>query len=469
MQTPVEQGDSLSHFPAPSVGGRCFDRPMTSSRDDAQKGLPDAPAELGSGSRPRATARQSRPGRERPAAGLPCRWAITHPAESIDEAETIRLRSFGDTPIPLAGPGAPLVAELSIAEYAAAIGLPTEAGKRYLGHALEKRYRLPRLWKRVVAGDLAAWKARRIADQTPAPLDGGRQVRRPAPRPGRPQGPSQPGRPAGRGSHRPAHARRSQRTPTQSVGPDPPHHRPPRRRHRRHQHHHRRDRLPRRPRPRPSPHRGSPTDGRPRQHQDPRPAPRPRPRQHRPPRPHPRLPQPHDPSDTTSAVTRRPITTPAEETEARSAKPDTKSAKRTHRAAPAPLRVGGPWHLSPCGGQPTADAAEVGRVENTRNLLVTAQTIRDWCGRPDWLTPSWSNPSSTWPTTSRSRPTKSPTGSPNPSPCETSPASSRGARDPPADSDPTNTPATTTTPSPTTRADPPARARSPPGADDTTG
>ena len=93
-------------------------------------------------------------------------WAITHPAESIDEAETIHLRSFGDTAIPLAGPGAPLVAEFSIAEYAAAIGLPTEAGKRYLGHALELRYRLPRLWKRVIAGDLAAWKARRIADQT---------------------------------------------------------------------------------------------------------------------------------------------------------------------------------------------------------------------------------------------------------------------------------------------------------------
>ena len=70
-------------------------------------------------------------------------WAITHPAESIEEAETIHLRSFGDTAIPVAGPGAPLVAEFSIAEYAAAIGLPTEAGKRYVGHALELRYRLP--------------------------------------------------------------------------------------------------------------------------------------------------------------------------------------------------------------------------------------------------------------------------------------------------------------------------------------
>ena len=94
------------------------------------------------------------------------RWAITHPAESIEEAETIGLRSFGDTAIPLAGPGAPLVAEFSLAEFAATIALPTEAGKRYVGHALELRYRLPKLWKRVLGGDLAAWKARRIADQT---------------------------------------------------------------------------------------------------------------------------------------------------------------------------------------------------------------------------------------------------------------------------------------------------------------
>jgi len=66
----------------------------------------------------------------------------------------------------LAGPGAPLVAEFSVAEFAAAIGVGTETGKHYLGHALELRYRLPRLWGRVLAGDLAAWKARRVARET---------------------------------------------------------------------------------------------------------------------------------------------------------------------------------------------------------------------------------------------------------------------------------------------------------------
>src|SRR3954452_21264071 len=85
-------------------------------------------------------------------------WADLHPAESISDA--VR---FGDTPVPVAGAGAPLVAEFCVAEFAAAVGLPTESGKAYLGEAVELRHRLPRIWARVVAGDLAAWRARRIA------------------------------------------------------------------------------------------------------------------------------------------------------------------------------------------------------------------------------------------------------------------------------------------------------------------
>ena len=90
-----------------------------------------------------------------------CAWADLHPAESI--AEAVR---FGDTPVPVAGPGAPLVAEFAVAEFAAAVGLPTETGKAYLGEALELRHRLPHTWARVRAGDLPAWRARRIARAT---------------------------------------------------------------------------------------------------------------------------------------------------------------------------------------------------------------------------------------------------------------------------------------------------------------
>src|SRR3712207_6346664 len=62
-------------------------------------------------------------------------WADQHPAEPLEAAGVFRTRTclgFGDTAIPLAGPGAPLVAEFSVAEFAAAVGMTTEAGKYYL-------------------------------------------------------------------------------------------------------------------------------------------------------------------------------------------------------------------------------------------------------------------------------------------------------------------------------------------------
>ncbi|HEU4811339.1 MAG TPA: HNH endonuclease, partial [Nocardioides sp.] len=93
-------------------------------------------------------------------------WAGMHSVDSIHEAATVSDGRCGDTAITVAGPGAPLVAEFSVAEFAAAIGLPTEVGKSYVGEAVELRYRLPRLWARVTAGDLAAWRARRIARAT---------------------------------------------------------------------------------------------------------------------------------------------------------------------------------------------------------------------------------------------------------------------------------------------------------------
>ena len=91
-------------------------------------------------------------------------WAAMHSTDSIDEAEM--LVGYGDQGMPLAGAGAPLVAEFAVTEFAAAIGLSTDAGKSYVGDALELRHRLPRVWRRVVRGDLKAWQARRIAERT---------------------------------------------------------------------------------------------------------------------------------------------------------------------------------------------------------------------------------------------------------------------------------------------------------------
>ena len=72
----------------------------------------------------------------------------------------------GETVVPVAGPGAPLVAEFAVAELAAAMGKSTNAGKAYLGHALEVHHRLPRTRSLVEAGLLPVWRARRIAEHT---------------------------------------------------------------------------------------------------------------------------------------------------------------------------------------------------------------------------------------------------------------------------------------------------------------
>ena len=72
-------------------------------------------------------------------------WAEQHPPESIGEAATW-ITAAGDTGLPLAGEGAPLVSEFCIAEFALAIGRSTDSGRRLLAAAVELKYRLPRVW-----------------------------------------------------------------------------------------------------------------------------------------------------------------------------------------------------------------------------------------------------------------------------------------------------------------------------------
>ena len=68
--------------------------------------------------------------------------------------------------VPLAGPGAPAVAEFAPAELGAALGMSTHAAGVLVGNALELRHRLPRLWARVMAGQLPAWRAGKVAEHT---------------------------------------------------------------------------------------------------------------------------------------------------------------------------------------------------------------------------------------------------------------------------------------------------------------
>ena len=95
-------------------------------------------------------------------------WAAMHSVDSIHDAATLwapRL-GFEEEAAPVGRAGCPVGGGVLVAESAAAIGMPTEVGRLFLGEALELRYRLPRVWKRAVSGDLPAWRARRIARET---------------------------------------------------------------------------------------------------------------------------------------------------------------------------------------------------------------------------------------------------------------------------------------------------------------
>ncbi|GAA1477954.1 hypothetical protein GCM10009623_24000 [Nocardioides aestuarii] len=94
-------------------------------------------------------------------------WADLHPPESLHHAATFGVVVPGsEHEVPIAGHGCPLVAEFCIPELAAALAMSTTAGKRLIGHALELRHRLPRLWDAVHTGAVPAWRARRVAEAT---------------------------------------------------------------------------------------------------------------------------------------------------------------------------------------------------------------------------------------------------------------------------------------------------------------
>jgi hypothetical protein len=96
---------------------------------------------------------------------LAAAWADLHPPESIHDAASFTVPGC-EHEEPIAGEGAPLVAEFCVAELGGVLGISTTAAKKLIGHALELRHRLPRLWAQVHAGQVPAWQARAVADTT---------------------------------------------------------------------------------------------------------------------------------------------------------------------------------------------------------------------------------------------------------------------------------------------------------------
>lgn len=98
-----------------------------------------------------------------------CDWADLHPADDPADAAWEARPAFDDTrdqTVDEPSYDVPSVRWTAIPEFAARLGIPTGSGQQLILESLETRHRLPRLWARVQAGQVQAWRARRIASRT---------------------------------------------------------------------------------------------------------------------------------------------------------------------------------------------------------------------------------------------------------------------------------------------------------------
>ena len=91
-------------------------------------------------------------------------YADLHPDPALDdvEDETERLPGMERARV-YGGEGCPEVAEFAPVELGAVLGISSYAAAELIGDALGLRHRLPLTWARVVAGEVQAWRARKIA------------------------------------------------------------------------------------------------------------------------------------------------------------------------------------------------------------------------------------------------------------------------------------------------------------------
>ena len=73
-----------------------------------------------------------------------------------------------ETLVQMGGAGTPEVAEFAPSELGAVLGMSPFAGRRLVADALDLRHRLPRLWRRIRAGEVKPWIGRKTADTTRA-------------------------------------------------------------------------------------------------------------------------------------------------------------------------------------------------------------------------------------------------------------------------------------------------------------
>lgn len=88
-------------------------------------------------------------------------WANLHATDDEDERAT-----FGDSPVSLAGEGAPHVLQFAVFEFGAVIGMSRRSTEALFADVIELGHRLPRTWARVTDHTLKSWRARQIAEAT---------------------------------------------------------------------------------------------------------------------------------------------------------------------------------------------------------------------------------------------------------------------------------------------------------------
>ncbi len=88
-------------------------------------------------------------------------------------SDDVAMPDYGDGELLLAGDGAPAVSEAAVVELITTLGKSDAAGRHWVGNALEVKYRLPRLWRRVLDGEVEVWRSFKVAESTLSlPLDG---------------------------------------------------------------------------------------------------------------------------------------------------------------------------------------------------------------------------------------------------------------------------------------------------------
>ena len=94
-------------------------------------------------------------------------WARLHPCPAEETpAHWGEVDLHGEGLYPLAGQGAPWVAEFAPADLGAALEISLDAARTLIADALELAHRLPRLWDLVLDLRVPAWRARAIAHET---------------------------------------------------------------------------------------------------------------------------------------------------------------------------------------------------------------------------------------------------------------------------------------------------------------